>query len=449
MWTQLQTNNLVQPRLVSDHELQALLGDTSEDVAQPYAKSLPLSLGRRGNPLRNQILSALSEVNYDMVKDALELVNLTAGQVIYESDDLVQQVYFPTTCTASLLSTTAEGETVELALTGRNGLIGVSLVLGGSSMGHSVQIRSSGQAYRMSTAHFERLLRECGQFQQLALSYVQSLMTQMAQSIVCSRHHSVIERLSQWMLCNADGWGSDELTVTHETIAHMLGVRRESVTQAAGKLQAQGFIRNSRGKITIQNREGLLQSVCECYGHLQSDSAAYMQRLRRLTHLSADSESSFVMHSNGDEAGHHDFQKYIDAYDFAPVGFVTLDALGLVMQTNLAGAIMLDIQRSQCQDRAFMGFLCENSRASFMQFHQEVLSGQCRRFLVVNLPATAHRAAMTLRIDATSDEEGQENRMVMIDIGSGYPIDGHAEAQMPSTWQFQTHSAVGHGALNR
>ena len=151
-----------------------------------------------------------------------------------------------------------------------------------------------------------------------------------------------------------------------------------------------------------------------------------------------------------------DLQKYVDAYDFAPVGFATLDMRGHVMQTNLSGAIMLDIQRSQCQHTPFVDFLDEKSKMPFLIFHEEVLRGQCRRFCVVDLTPTAHRAAMTLRIDATSDESGEENRMVMIDWGTvaGRSLEAPAavpvpEKAMASAWRFQTVASAHSGVYGR
>ena len=446
MWTSLLNNHPVQARLVSQQDLQALLQEPGDDVAKAYVPSRPLTDMWRGNPRRNLILGALSDASYNVVAEQLDVVSLSAGQVIHESGDVLQHVYFPTTCTASLLSCTADGETAELALTGRQGLIGVPLVLGCNAMGHSVQVQSTGQAYRMPAERFVRLLRECDELQQLALSYVQSLIAQMAQSIVCSRHHSVSERVSLWMLWNSDGLDSDVLSVTHETIAHMLGVRRESVTQAAGKLQAAGWIRTTRGKVLIQNRAGLLQSVCECYGRIQSDAQQHLHRLEQLSAGPALRRTHYVM-AEDLAAPPVDLQKYVDAYDFAPVGFVTLDAQGLVMQTNLAGAIMLDIQRSQCQHMSFVGFLDEKSRPDFLAFHQEVLRGQCRRFCLVSLPATAHRAAMTLRIDATSDESGEENRMVLIDVGNGAQPEVSSDTTNVLAWQYKTSPMAAAGCL--
>jgi CRP-like cAMP-binding protein len=449
MWTSLQTAKARPSQLVSHHELQALMADPDDALKNPYAQSLPVRDGWPKNLPRNLILAALSEHNYDAVKGSLEVVNLSAGQVIYESGSALQHVYFPTTCTASLLSSTLDGETVEVALTGPNGFIGVPLVLGATSMENSVQVQCAGQAYRMSADRFLSWLRGSEQLQQLAMSYVQSLLMQMAQSIVCSRHHSVSERLSQWMLRNSDGVRSLELVVTHETIANMLGVRRESVTQAAGRLQSAGWIRNTRGKITIRDRSGLLQSVCECYARIQDDSAHYTHRLGQLSERLSYNGAQYVMHLDTESVhqGQQDLQKYVDVYDFAPVGFVTLNTQGLVTQTNLSAAIMLDIQRSQSQYKPFVGFLDGPSRSVFMDFHQEVLSGQCRRFCVVSMPATAHRSAMTLRIDATADESGEENRMVLIDLGAGHQNPGPHDVHLASAWQFGTTSTPAMGVL--
>lgn len=449
MWTQLHSHQRMPTRLSSDYASNTAFEDEGDEVATAYAHPMPLLAALGGGPRRNQILGALSESHFALLKPSLDLVNLASGQVIYEGGDALHHVYFPTTCTASLLSTTVDGETAELALTGRSGLIGVPLVLGAVSMAHSVQIQSQGQAYRMSAERFVQRLQQCEQLKQLALSYVQSLMTQMAQSIVCSRHHSVSERLSQWMLLNADGLEAEQLSVTHETIGHMLGVRRESVTQAAGKLQAAGWIRNSRGKILIQNREGLLQSVCECYARIKTDAAQYAKRLEQLSDHTSPSKTQYApvpepvdVDKALDEdmaadapAAASELQKYVDAYDFAPLGFVTLDVQGCVVQTNLSGAIMLDVQRSQCRHTPFTDFLDQASHSPFLAFHQEVLSGQCRRLCVVVLSATLHRAAMTLHLHATVDETGEENRMVMVDVGSA------------DAWRFPQAQSAHTGAL--
>jgi PAS domain S-box-containing protein len=261
-------------------------------------------------------------------------------------------------------------------------------------------------------------LTRCTELQQLALCYVQVLITQMSQSIVCTGHHSVIERLSYWLLTNQDALLHDQLSVTHEMISNMLGVRRESVTQALGKLQAEGWVSSGRGKIAILNRDGLLSGVCECFSLVSSETRRlFEQALRQGEHpvLSAPVHGAVgdgVFGAGADSR----LQKYQDAYDFAPVGFVSLNAQGQVIQTNLAGAILLGIQRSQRQSRALIDFIVPADQARFADFHQEVLSGKCRRHCELTLAGTDHRAEIVVRIEATLDDEGLECQLVLIDV---------------------------------
>jgi CRP-like cAMP-binding protein len=180
-------------------------------------------------------------------------------------------VYFPLSCSVSWVSHTADGESAELALVGCDGLIGVPLFLGGLAMQHTVQVQCGGQALRMGADVFLRILDTQGRLQKLALLYVQWQMAQMAQSIVCSRYHAVSERLSHWLLSNAHAAKRLELHVTHETISHMLGVRREGVTEAAGKLQKAGLIQYARGSIKILDRQGLEHRTCECYAVVKKE----------------------------------------------------------------------------------------------------------------------------------------------------------------------------------
>ena len=397
----------------------------------------------------NLILAALTPTELASLMPHLERVTLISGQVIGQPGHALQHVYFPLSCSVSWVSHTADGESAELALVGRDGLIGVPLVLGGLAMQHTVQVQCGGQALRLGADVFLRLLGVHPRLHKLALLYVQWQMVQMAQSIVCSRHHAVSERLSHWLLSNAQGANTLELHVTHETISHMLGVRRESVTQAAGRFQAAGWIANSRGKITLKDPEGLRGMACECQSRSRAESINYLQQLAQLASaqnghgqgnpawtswaalpdqaadaLQADQpEVAAALPPYGLSHGEAlqpqaqgDLQKYVDAYDFAPVGFVTLNAQGQILQTNLAGAILLDIQRSQCQHHVFVDFLDVDSQSPFAGFHHEVLGGQCRRHCVVQLTPTAHRSAVLVRIDATSDEWGVENRMVLIDV---------------------------------
>lgn len=371
--------------------------------------SYPLTESAR----QNRILAGIPLSHYARLSEHLKPVHLTAGQVICESGESLEFVYFPTTCTTSLVSHTADGDSSELAMTGRDGMVGVSLVLGSGSMNHRAVVQCAGQAYRMPADVFQAELTRCRELQQLALCYVQSLITQMSQSIVCVAHHSVIERLCYWLLFNQDAVCSDQLNVTHETIANMLGVRRESITQALGKLQSAGLVSSGRGKIHIRDRDGLVESVCECFSLVCTETRRLYERLERLPDFAEDAHLQDMQAGEQDHALLH---KYQDAYDFAPVGFVSLDPQGRVVQTNLAGAIMLDIQRSQRTLSPLADFIAPADRASFLNFHQEVLSGKCRRYCEVTLCATAHRAEMVVRIDATLDEMGDECRLVMIDV---------------------------------
>jgi CRP-like cAMP-binding protein len=398
------------------------------------------------SPRQNRLLGKLPISEYARIANEFELVELTTGQVLYELGKSLDHVYFPINCTASLISTTEDGEMSELAMTGYEGFVGIPLVLGGERMNHRVAVSCAGYAWRLPAGVFQASLAQSAGLQKLVLCYVQALMTQMAQSIVCGQHHSVMERLCCWILSSSDAVRGDELMVTHELVAHMLGVRRESITQAAGRLQSKGWISTSRGKLKINDRNGLCSVVCECYGLVKAESQRLLDRLvlpqegsgdghgDPMTRTSAASASAVTSEdgrisaiSGHETVGGHGssdlasdevrlLQKYVDVYDFAPVGLVTLDVYGKIAETNLAGAILLGVQRSRSQACAFADFLDDASRQAFMTFHAEVLDGKCRRHCEVILPATDHREWTVVRLHATVDEEGDEIRMVLVDV---------------------------------
>lgn len=476
MWssTAIPSPRNLQHALVSGSELQALLHPARADLdAQNPMHRVQQTLSQRpvqaqhGSGLsaqENMILAALLPTELDALAPHLERVTLVSGQVMGQPGHAMAHVYFPLSCSVSWVSHTADGESAELALVGSDGLVGVPLVLGGLAMQHTVQVQCGGQALRIGTDVFLRVLANQARLHKLALLYAQWQMAQMAQSIVCSRHHTVSERLGHWLLRHAQVAKRSELHVTHETISQMLGVRRESVTQAAGRFQAAGWIGNSRGKITLKDPDGLRRMACECQARSQAESQRYLQQLARLAQTPNGHDHNRVAPQAGngsaasvsaaaavtafpselspyglsqEEAAQpqtgDDLQKYVDAYDFAPVGFVTLDAQGHILQANLAGAILLDIQRSQCQHQRFADFLDGESQVPFARFHHEVLGGQCRRHCVVQLTPTAHRSGLRVRIDATADEWGVENRMVLIDVSE--PV--MHEAPQDGPWQFQ------------
>ena len=192
---------------------------------------------------------------------------MALGQVIYESGGELGHVYFPAPgCIVSMLYVMVDGASAEIAVVGNEGMVGIALFMGGGTTPSRAVVQSAGQAYRLPSKALQDEFHRHSGLQILLLRYTQALITQMSQTAVCNRHHSVDQQLCRWLLLSLDRLSSNELTMTQELIANMLGVRREGVTEAAGKLQADGIIRYSRGSITILDRSALETRVCECYG---------------------------------------------------------------------------------------------------------------------------------------------------------------------------------------
>jgi CRP-like cAMP-binding protein len=225
------------------------------------------------NPAENRLLAVLPEVERKRVYPQLELAPMPLGGVLYESGSQLEYVYFPATSTiASLLYVMADGASAEIAVVGNEGMVGVALFMGGETTPSRAVVQSAGFAYRLSGLVLKEEFRRAGPMQHLLLRYTQALLTQMAQTAVCNRHHSLDQQLCRWLLLSLDRLPSNELTMTQELIANMLGVRREGVTEAAGKLQAAGVIRYSRGRITVLDRPALEAHVCECYQVVKRES---------------------------------------------------------------------------------------------------------------------------------------------------------------------------------
>ncbi|MDA3947633.1 MAG: Crp/Fnr family transcriptional regulator [Spirochaeta sp.] len=195
----------------------------------------------------------------------LEPFPLTLGEVLYESGGQLEWVYFPTTAIVSLLYVMENGSSAEIAVVGKEGIVGIALFMGGDTMPNRAVVQSEGNAYRLPGHILRQEFDRSGPLQHLLLRYTLALLTQMAQTAVCNRHHTVDQQLCRWLLLSLDRLPSNELSMTQELIANMLGVRREGVTEAAGKLQQAGLIHYSRGKITVIDRPGLEARVCECY----------------------------------------------------------------------------------------------------------------------------------------------------------------------------------------
>jgi CRP-like cAMP-binding protein len=193
------------------------------------------------------------------------------GNVLYESGERLAHVYFPTTSILSLLYVMEDGASAEIAVVGNEGVLGISLFMGGETTPSRALVQSAGYGYRLKSQLLKQEFNRAGPLMRLLLRYTQALITQMAQTAVCNRHHSVDQQLCRWLLLSLDRLTGQELTMTQELIANMLGVRREGVTDAAGKLQRAGMIRYSRGRITVLDRKRLEQEVCECYAVVKNE----------------------------------------------------------------------------------------------------------------------------------------------------------------------------------
>lgn len=412
------------------------------------------SLGRK----QNQILAALSTKDYARLQDDLEIVSLKLGQILNDAGDRMGYVYFPITCIVSLIITTQKGSSAELAITGNEGLVGIPLVLGGDKSNYRVVVQSGGLACRIKVEVMRWELDQGGDLQHLALRYTQALMTQMAQNVVCNRHHAVDQQLCRFILLMLDRLPDLQIHMTHELIGSMLGVRREAVTEAAGKLQAAGLIQYSRGLINVLDRPGLEARVCECYGVVKAEvdrlfratpeirlssrgrpnpetrrkraEARWMQAPPavpetpwdnvQLVHELQVHQIELEMHN---EELRHAFDevdalrdRYADIYDFAPVGYFTLNAQGVIIDLNLCGAILLGIRGSQKGRHRFAASLTPDSLISFNQFFADVLEATKKCACEVVLAANSQRPEATIKIEAIPNEAGNECRMVVIDV---------------------------------
>ena len=223
-------------------------------------------------PEKNLLLAALSPAELKRMRPRLELVEMPLGDVVYESGRHLDHVYFPTTCIVSLLYVLENGASAEIAVVGYEGVVGVSIFMGGETTPSRAVVQSAGDAYRLPSQMVMDEFKRGGAMQHLMLRYTQSLITQMAQTAVCNRHHSVDQQLCRWLLLSIDRLESPEIVMTQELIANMLGVRREGVTEAAGKLQKAGVVSYRRGHIKVLDRRRLEAMSCECYAVVRTET---------------------------------------------------------------------------------------------------------------------------------------------------------------------------------
>jgi len=216
-------------------------------------------------PVENRLLAALPADEYERLRQDLQPVSFSLGEIVYEFGAQLDYVFFPTTALVSLVYTMENGSSAEMGLTGNDGVVGIALFMGGGTMPNRAVVQSAGAALKMKVKVLQDEFAKAGKFQQLLLRYTQALITQISQTAVCNRLHSLEQQLCRWLLLSHDRLNTDELVMTQELIADMLGVRREGVTVAAGRLQDDGAISYVRGRIQILDRQKLEQTVCECY----------------------------------------------------------------------------------------------------------------------------------------------------------------------------------------
>lgn len=223
------------------------------------------------DPRQNHLLAALPRDEYQRLAPHLERVELTLGESLVESGMVMRHVYFPTDCIVSLLCVMETGDSTEIAVVGAEGIVGISLFMGGETTPSRAVVQSAGSAYRLKGQLLKDEFDRASTLQFLLLRYTQALITQMAQTAVCNRHHSLDQQLCRWLLLSLDRLPTNELVMTQELIANMLGVRREGVTESAGKLQKAGLISYHRGRISVLDRPGLEARVCECYAVVKKE----------------------------------------------------------------------------------------------------------------------------------------------------------------------------------
>ena len=238
-------------------------------------------MSSKNDPNQNHLLAAMLDADFDRLAPHLELVPMPLGDVLYESGGKLQYAYFPTTSIVSLHYLLENGGSSEIAGVGNEGILGVSLFMGGHTTPSRAIVQTGGVGYRLPAPLLMEEFNRGGPVMRLLLRYTQALLTQMAQTAVCNRHHTVEQQLCRWLLLTLDRLPRNELTMTQELIANMLGVRREGVTEAAGRLQGYGYISYRRGHITVLDRKGLEADVCECYAVVKTDFARLLSDVRQ------------------------------------------------------------------------------------------------------------------------------------------------------------------------
>ena len=242
------------------------------------------------SPNQNHLLGALPTAEFERLAAHLKLVPMPLGEILYEPGEQLQHAYFPTTAIVSLHYVMETGASAETAGVGNEGVVGIALFMGGDTTPSSAVVKTAGHAYRLDRRLLKQEFDRSGLFQRLLLRYTQALITQMTQTAACNRHHSVEQQLCRWLLSTLDRVPSRELIITQELVASMLGVRREGITEAAGKLQHAGFIRYRRGHIAVLDRSGLETRACECYAVVRNELNRLLSDVQHRQAISAAGE---------------------------------------------------------------------------------------------------------------------------------------------------------------
>ena len=261
------------------------------------------------SPNQNHLLAALPTAEFEPLAAHLELIPLPLGEMLYEPGGQLQYAYFPTTAIVSLHYVLESGASAESAGVGNEGVVGIPLFMGGDTTPSSAVVQTAGHAYRLSGRLLKQEFNRAGLMQSLLLRYTQALMTQMAQTAACTRHHSVEQQLCRWLLLTLDRMPTSELIMTQELVASMLGVRREGITEAAGKLQQAGLISYRRGHISVLDRSGLEVRACECYAVVRKELSRLLSDVRHRQGNPAASDSGLRPKSPPGEIGRQDFAR--------------------------------------------------------------------------------------------------------------------------------------------
>lgn len=406
-------------------------------------------------PRYNKILAALPVAEYGRLLPFLECVEVAQGDILGEGEGVL---YFPVSMVAALVGATESGATGQLALVGNDGLIGAVAALGGECLARRFVVVTAGEAYRLRGEAAAWELEQHGSFFRLAMRYMQSLFVRLSQTALCNLHHSVEQRLCRWLLNLLDYAPGDRLAMTHAFMATQLGVRREAVSEAAARLQTAGLIEYQRGIVRILDRSGLETRACSCYAEEQAQcgrlfasqpDVAIRHRIRpspaslrqraeerfrtsertmprsladmgkildeleiRRYELEIQNEEIAQSYAEADSLR----ARYADLYDFSPVAYVTVDAHGGLRQTNLAGAILIGVKRSEVGRYRFCNFVHPEHHAAFDDFLGRVLAGRVDQRCEIVLAATARHGPATVILDGVADEDATECRMVLTDV---------------------------------